>query len=874
MIQLQNLFRAGCMALALGALAAPVTATEQPTMEELHKQYAPNLPPWLRKVLWGDFLYYVSYITRSETAVEGGIVYTRQPRAVLPVPGSLVEDASSWQHTSDVGRINGGIAESDVVHDDLRGNTRVLHNCTRSSEICVAQEARVSPDGRKVAYSVGYGNTLVDVHHQGKKLGIKEIPGLTHARLFIHDLDTGKSWPIPNHKGNIIDRQPEWLDNNMLVFASNRANLFPHKSQFNQHRGTYDNGAKRWGGGGAYGVSQHYGYRNAGKALQIWTMKIDGTGAKNLTPHETMALSPTVMSNGDIIYSCWNGHANEAFDHPNRHSNNPGTEVNKWWLCQMDGNGAGGGVVLGGHHSPQLKTRDWLHNSSGGEGASQLRAIRSVAEIRKDYLAVTNYYRSNHTGSMGIIYGMSYLGGQVEGVSRLNNYKHRVHHDNREGSGQYIPSDFKALTPFGNDADSHLPRRNIHGKVLGKAGYASALPNTDDFMITFGRGLCYEATFADKANSEFSGNEPLCHKAIYQVKADQVTNPFNPYQLQVIAGSSRWHAYDADAVASYQDLWGQSAPDRPEPLEGDACFLQVVDARKAELQPPKPYNWETTLYQQCSVQGCAINTEDKNFHARNMHFLTVYEVEMWDRSYSDGNQKEFGNTINNHGFKSLRVQGYQPIEADGSARMRVPCETPLQIVGQDKDGMTIAHDDKLHSLQKGETRTCHGCHDGHSEERAAQLGASAEARFAKTLAARTNHPAPDNGYRTTWKDVKPIILQRCSTCHGDMHDQDGLLDSRIAWDYEQIDWPWAVRQPTLNGSYRMPRPYTSKWVAKMARDSLLYWKCMGSRQDGRTDAQYPNDIDFGPAHKTSATPAECQVIGQWIDQGIQRGYEP
>ena len=107
-----------------------------------------------------------------------------------------------------------------------------------------------------------------------------------------------------------------------------------------------------------------------------------------------------------------------------------------------------------------------------------------------------------------------------------------------------------------------------------------------------------------------------------------------------------------------------------------------------------------------------------------------------------------------------------------------------------------------------------------------------------------------------------------------MHDQDGLLDSRIAWDYEQIDWPWAVRQPTLNGSYRMPRPYTSKWVAKMARDSLLYWKCMGSRQDGRTDAQYPNDIDFGPAHKTSATPAECQVIGQWIDQGIQRGYEP
>lgn len=782
-------------------------------------------------------------------------------------------DASTWQHSSDVGRINGGIAESDIVLDDLQGNVHVLHDCTTSDEICVAQEARVSPDGRKIAYSVGYANSLVDVYHDRIKLGIKEIPALTHARLFIYDLDSGETRPVPNHDGKSIDRQPEWLDDNTLVFASNRANLFPHKSQFSQHRGKRENGSQRWTAT-AYGVSQYYGYGHAGKSMQIWTMKVDGTGAKNLTPHETMALSPTVMSNGDIIYSCWNGHANEAFDSPNRHSGAPGTEINKWWLCQMDGNGAGGGVALGGHGSPLLKTRGWLNNTSGGEGASALRAVRSVAEIRKDYLAATNYYRANHTGSMGIVYGWSYLGGRVEGVSRLDSYKHRIHSSDREGSGQYLPSDFVALTPYGNDADSHAPRRNAQGQVMGKAGHASALPNTDDFMITHGRGVCYGPTFTENANQQYTGGEPLCMKGIYRVKVDQVTDSFDTRQMELIAGDTLWHAFDADAVASYQALWGQPAPERPEPLAGDACFLQVVDARKSELQAPKPYDWANTLYQQCSIQGCAINTEDRSFHANTMHYLTVYEVEMWDRSYANGNKEEFANTINNHGFKSLAVQGYQQIEADGSVRMRVPCETPLQIVGQDKDGMTIAHDDKLHSLQRGETRTCHGCHDGHSEERAAAIGSSAEARFAKTIAARSNRPAPDNGYRTTWEDVKPIIVQRCSGCHGDMHDADGLLDSRIAWDHEQIDWPWAERQPTLNGSYRVPRPYTSKWVAKMARDSLLYWKCMGARQDGRTDAQYDNDIDFGPAHKSSATPTECQVIGQWIDQGIQRGYQP
>ena len=73
----------------------------------------------------------------------------------------------------------------------------------------------------------------------------------------------------------------------------------------------------------------------------------------------------------------------------------------------------------------------------------------------------------------------------------------------------------------------------------------------------------------------------------------------------------------------------------------------------------------------------------------------------------------------------------------------------------------------------------------------------------------------------------------------------------------------------MTAQFELQRPYTSKWVAKFARDSLLYWKCVGSRQDGRTDRQYNNDIDFGREHVSTATPEECRVIGQWIDTGIQ-----
>ncbi len=802
-----------------------------------------------------------------------GIVYTRQPRATHGVPGTGIAEVANWQHASDVGRINKLISEADVVFDDLQGNVKVIHNCTNSDEICIAQEARVSPDGTKVVYSVGYGSGLNEVRYQGIKLGIFDIIELTHAKLFIYDFASATSTPIPNHPQGAIDRQPEWLDNDTIVFSSNRAGLFPHKSQFSQHRGTDAAGKKRWGGT-EYGISQPYGYTNSGEAMQIWRMDINGSNAVNLSPHETMALSPAIMSNGDIVYSCWNAHANEAFDSASNRASARGTEVNKWWLCQMDGNGAGGHVLLNAHKSPTLKTKILLaEDVVGGEGSSTLRAVRSAAEIGKDYMAVTNYYRGNHVGSMGIVYGMAYRTPGVEGVSYLRNYKHRLFDGTREGSGRYLPSDFIALTPYGNDQDTAHSRRDGQGRAMGKAGYASALPGTDDYMITHGRGICYEAVPIDQVNRTWTGGEPICQKEIYRVKTSMVTDPFDTDQMEFLAGGDAWHAFDADAVTTYQELWGQPLPKQPTPLPDGECFIQVVDAREAELQPALPYDWRTTLFSQCSSQGCAINSEDQDFHRENMHYLTVYEVGMWDKTYIGDDKEEFANTINNHGFKSLKVWGYQAIEEDGSARMQVPCETPIQIVGQDSSRLTIAHDDKTHSLRRGETRTCHGCHDGHSQERAQELGKSAEERFASTIAAGTDYGAPNNGYRTTWADVEPIFTGVCAECHEDMNNNDGLLDSRLSWDHQQLDWPWAEKKLSFNQDYNLPRPYTSKWVSKMARDSLLYWKCMGARQDGRTDDQYSNDIDFGEPHPVPTNVFDCLAIGQWIDQGIQRDPE-
>lgn len=904
-------------------------------------------------LLVGGFLH-AQGITQAESvapvaAHEWKLVYTRQPRANKPVAGTVVKEAANWQHASDVGRINTGLAEADVVIDDLNGNVKVIYNCTTSKLICVAHEARVSPDGTKIVYSVGKGNSFHPVAVEGIPLGLQDIPGLTSARLWVYDITTGENAAIARHPKGAIDRQPEWLNNEKIVFASNRANTYPIRNQFGAHRGEDQFGRGRCFNA-PYCVSQDYGYGHAGKSMQLWTMNIDGTHARNITPHESNALAPAVMSNGDILYSCWNAQENKAFDAQGRNSNNPGTSKNKWWLCRTDGNGADSTVILNGHKSTTLKTREWLaKNVTGGEGRSEMRAIRSVAEIFKGKLAISNYYRANHVGSMGIIFGMDYNNPHVEGCSTARCYADGTSNSSAPGSGRYVPSSFYAITPYGTDQDISV-RVGPDKRPLGKAGYAAPLPDTDsEFLITHGRGVCYEGERPHQANREFMRGEPTCQKAIYRVKVPMVTNPFDTQQMEFMAGGEAWQAFDARAIASYQRFHGQPLPDQPAPLDPNgACYLQVVDARKAELAPiATPYNWRTNLFAQCAHQGCAVNTEDAGFYGREVAGLTVLLPQMWDRTYTGGYQQHYSDNINNMGHKSIAMLGTAPVLEDGSVKMRVPCETPILMQGTDKNGLSIAHDAMLHSLRAGESRTCHGCHDGHSEERAKQINASSAERFASTLAAATLPPLPKKQPPITFENVRPILEQRCTGCHADMNDRDGLLYSRVAQDFEQYDWDWAKKQPghgnrksvahviienggqgyqrgqslvftaggaagqiavvgsrgeikeislkqggngyqpktpvtvqtgagsgakltAMTGQFQLGRPYTSKWVAKFARDSLLYWKCVGSRQDGRTDGQYGNDIDFGPAHDSGATKQECLTIGRWIDSGIQR----
>ncbi len=822
------------------------------------------------------------------------LVYTRQPYNPYPIPGNTPDsELSNFQYATDVARINDLLAEADVVLDARDGSApKVIFDCTGNQNIhCVAQEAKVSPDGTRIAYSVGFaapGTAGIELQFGGL---IEQLTSLVCAQIYIYDIASGVSTVVGNHPGGnciandgqtrAIDRQPAWLSNTELVFVSNRGGKWPNREGGNQHLQYCNNYP--------YCVSQSYPYGDSGKAMQLWKMNTDGTGAVNWGPQDLNSLAPEVLANGDVVYSCYNAHADKGF-YPGQN-----TQValpNLYWLCRVDGNGADMTVKLHGHKQNIIKTRGWLPTeptpggftpSKGGLIAyEELRGLRSVAEIFKGKLAVTSYYRANHNGSLGAVYGFDYGSPHVEGCSTAAciKFPYLEPASTVPGSGTFVPSSFKSLTPWGQSGDAN-PGFVYLGpgkpyRSYGKAGYAAPL-DANHFIITHARGQCYAAATGHEVTKEWLGDSTVCRKTIVKVKAPNgvplpTTNPYDAAQMSALVDDPKYQVWDAKPIKPYQALFGQAAPLRPAPLTPGKCFLQVVDARQSELYGRPGEHPQAASSQRCAWQGCAVQPDSENpsYHATNMKYLSVNLPTLWDFSYS-GNSEQYKMTMNTLGYRDIK--GYQKValQADGSVKMEVPCDTPLLMSGENANGEVIAHDDMLHSLRPGETRTCHGCHDAHSEERFAELGSiPAVTRFATTLAASTTPAAGAVHDLPKFAQLQPVLTRSCGGCHTGF-ENDPLLYSRVVWDTQQLDFkPWLPVHPPMPGvsNNTLWRPLTSRFVSKFALESPLYWYANNARMDGRTNATFNWDIDYKTGHPdTGISATERVLLKDWLDTG-------
>jgi hypothetical protein len=638
------------------------------------------------------------------------LIYTQQPRHTTPVKADPadprqfdIDDGANWQLTTDIGNV-WRTTEHDVMHQAADCTVTTLYNCTTSEEVCAAQEARMSPDGKRVAF------TLFTAPKDAPKIPVKAENGPMISGLWTFDPTDSDIWicEIGGECWNATEgekgrhRQPDWASNDLLVFASTRAGTYPPMST--QGRNFYQF-----------------------PATQLWRAALDKgqlVDWYNLTPDQYFVMTPEVMSNGLICYSSWHGEAPREFG---------STPQNQWWLDCRDINGkAMNHALLGAHGSPTLKTwdlvRDILDPLRRGEGSTKIKGLRGIGELWADYIAVGSYYRSNSIGPNGVTLGFE-ANWDAEGCSRQSDMIGSQYKSSEQGSGQFAPCTLQVLTPWAQDQDQSLPKYHKNGRATGRSGNPFALPDKDGkrWGSTTSRGWCYRVAGPGMATVKAMGGEPTCKKQINENLVLQVLDPFDEKQTRCIAGCDLdVHAFDAQYAGPYSDLYGIPAPAiaKIKP-PAEECFLQVVNAKQGELDE-NPTNRNRTPEKRkelrVAFQGNSVHQDEL---PEKLKYFGVDTFDHWDRvPTKEGPAKATGTY-------------FAQIQEDGSVRLKVPCGAPFFHFGYDKGLNKIARG--ISPLSAGETLTCLGCHGGHSERRAAELlkKGTPEQQFEKTQAAKS-----------------------------------------------------------------------------------------------------------------------------------------
>lgn len=368
------------------------------------------------------------------------------------IKGVTITALDNYDPLPDVFFVFGDFKEANIVDRAADGTERTLFDCIGDDNLhCAALDPRVSPDNKKIAFSVVYGTGVVESRWtMGGVLPIKSLTGTHTGQIVIYDTETRTLRAWPRVKG-VFDMHPEWISNDKLVFVSDRAKVYPVRMS---------------------GKSPSYRQRYA---LQRWTASIDGSNATNIAPHDDMALHPLVLSDGNILTATWRVDEKFAVGRV--------TPENQYWMTMTDQFGGNEFSVLGAHGT----------SFAQGGDVNALLALHFYGELSNGDMLSSNYYRGRHMG-LGMPIGVPRLPQGVEGL----------------GVG-FLPAVY-ALLPWAQEEDNPT-HRDASGNFMGNGGYPSGLPG-GQVLLTKGTGFCYDGLpFADANEAYLRG--PGCDTGIY-----------------------------------------------------------------------------------------------------------------------------------------------------------------------------------------------------------------------------------------------------------------------------------------------------------------------------------------------------------------------
>ncbi|WP_170150146.1 PD40 domain-containing protein [Parahaliea mediterranea] len=547
---------------------------------------------------------------------------------------------------------------------------------------------------------------------------------------------------------------------------------------------------------------------------RLYIANADGSDVQLATHHEiSTAMHPYLMRNGRVAYgSQWLSH-NLAYMHTNGAINWPGTLDNMWVVMDMDYRG-GDMTALYGAHRASLRTTTGRTKTT--------KALHFLGQRRNGDMCVANYYRGNNLGLGDVIcWGPEPVG--VEG--KLPNFQ---------------PRKLYNVADWSRSDDN--PSIRVNGIYQGKIGYPEGAPN-NQLLLSVGRGYCTQVSGTVESFQKNVANQPQklgCDVGLYLTTRIPSRHMDD---LRRVVDEPDWHEFGARAVVARQI----EAPQLSNTDDG-SCQLASSNAGAAETSPQQPYRFNHNYWTSANNGG-----EIDGVPHSQLAGIRFWEV------IPNSQKRNFSNFSGNR----LRMLGDVPLLPDKSFKVSLPCETPYIMAGIDAEGRVIKRDQVPQSLRPGEKRVCGGCH----------LHSRKGRPYEDSLAFRAE-PLPlmnATAVPVYERDIKPIFARRCLTCH--VSDVPLMDYDSLVWDqFQKTVAPERRLQVSESDNekrrFGLQRPYTSKYVNSMfARESLLYWKAANRRTDGRSDATYRDDIDFGPSHPTQITDEELRILAEWIDSG-------
>lgn len=200
-----------------------------------------------------------------------------------------------------------------------------------------------------------------------------------------------------------------------------------------------------------------------------------------------------------------------------------------------------------------------------------------------------------------------------------------------------------------------------------------------------------------------------------------------------------------------------------------------------------------------------------------------------------------------------KVLGTVPVDADGSAYFKVPAETSLQLQILDANGRAVLTEKSLLYLQKGESRSCIGCHE---PELTSPPVLNVRNGKPRALLELTPPAGPQyKGGLSFMRTVQPVLDRYCISCHGleEPKKNTNLIHDGV------LTWPRPLVALIKMGEHRLGlKEYMGSLDINISRPFEYY--SYGSKLP---------DMLLQQHGKTVVDRASFQRIVDWLDLNAQ-----